>query len=289
MLVARAGNRRMLHGGKPAGTTERHGRHLEQHFPASLPDAGSGGGIEKRPTGRVPRAHFQALKRCLADRPEVDESPAMRIRRAMNQTPNFVPVLHHLAEPDLRLWICANMGREYESGQFEIVLEHDPEMRRDTLLRPLSPWLLAIWERTNRGKPPPASEPNRSVEAVKLASFGVTHTLEAGEVRLLMHHAHQNVARSAARLEQALNLSPGGSGFQLIVDTLKASVRLPTWDYQAQSEVRDRENRLIPGPPRRWVSLYLERALALELAASSDFSFDGDADYVLLARRELPR
>lgn len=179
------------------------------------------------------------------------------------------------------------MSREYEHGEFEIVVEHDPEMRSDALLRPLSPWLASLWSNANPGKPAPESEPNQSVKAVKLASFGVTHKLAPGEVRLLMRHAYQSLVVSASRLEQTLNLSGAGSGFQLIVDVLTASVRLPVWDYEAQSEVRDMQGHVLSGPPRQWISLYLERDLAVELAASSNLSLEGAAGYLLLARREV--
>lgn len=203
-----------------------------------------------------------------------------------DQPPNFLPVLQCLAEPTLRLWISAHMSREYEHGEFEIVVEHDPELRPDALLRPLSFWHESLWRSANPGRPAPEAEPNKSVEAVKLASFGVTHTFVPGEVRLLMRHAYQSLGARASRLEQALDLSSRGSGFQLIVDILKASVRLPVWDYQAQVEVRHIRGHVLSSPPRQWISLYLERDLAVELAASSNLSLEGAADDLLLASRE---
>lgn len=100
-----------------------------------------------------------------------------------------------------------------------------------------------------------------------------------------MGHAYQSLGARATRMEQALNLS-AESGLQLVVDILKASVRLPVWDHQAQVEVRHIRGHVLSGPPRQWISLYLNRDLAVELAASSNLSLEGAADDLLLASRE---
>jgi hypothetical protein len=199
---------------------------------------------------------------------------------------NFVPVLHSMAEPERGLWIFAHAGREYEHNQFEIVVEQDPELRPGRLLRPTTEEFKADWRQVNPVKQPPEWEPNRSPASTTLVSFWVDHSLQNGEVQLVMRKEHKNLGQSAARLKQALDLPSLESGFELIQEALKASIELPAWDYQAQIEVRDLQSRLISGPPRAKIALYLEPELASELAENSSLRFQAGAGDMLLADRD---
>ena len=211
----------------------------------------------------------------------------------MAESFTFLPVMYYLAEPRVRLWVAAHASREYEHGSFEIDIKHDPELRADALLRPTDESSRRSWARVNREKPAPEWEPNESSSATSLVRLSLTHQLMAGEVRLVMDKAYNDFGLRAAKLEQALDLGTAAAGFELLHEALKASVHLPIWDYQAQTEVRDLEGELLSGPLRTRVAFYLERELALALAEASSFRFDEDccvtdSDYVLLAQRDLP-
>ena len=126
------------------------------------------GGANKQTSSAVGIAGAPANGKDVRQRCGSQRSP--RSRCALDQSPNFLPVMQCLAEPALRLWISAHMSREYEHCEFEIVVEHDPELRSDALLRPLSPRLGLLWRGANPGIPAPESEPNQSAEAVRLGS-----------------------------------------------------------------------------------------------------------------------
>ena len=193
----------------------------------------------------------------------------------------FVRVLDTLFEPKLKLRVTVSIPYQGNSN-FEISIDHDPEIDEDRLTMPPPAWLVKSWTSANSAPAPKAVafESDASRTLAKLP--GSARNGESG-VRFVMLHLSAGFANIARKVEAAVGM-PAGGGYECLHQMLRAAADLPFWDEQVKLGTAEGERRGMAEPPA--IGIYLERPLAEQLAANSSFSFsDVSGEDVLFASR----
>ena len=198
---------------------------------------------------------------------------------------NFVRVLYALFEPHLKLCITAAVPYEANS-RFEIRIDHDPEIDPAELTMPPPPWLARRWAASSK---PPQTQfvPFRSENSTTVTSLYGRIERTTGRIKYVLMKMSRGFAYDALKIEEAVEPLAAGGGFELLHQSLKAAIALPFWDEEAELRAQPGRGAGELQSPPPTIGIYLERAVADELAANSSFSFDetlsGD---VLLVERE---
>lgn len=195
----------------------------------------------------------------------------------------FVRIMNALFEPRLKLRITTTVP--YQGGSnFEIAINYDPELHEDRLTMPTPAWLVKIWKSDGSAAAPEsvAFESDASRTLAKLPGSG----RDSGSVvKFVMLHLSAGFANVARKVEATARGIPAGGGYEFLYQMLKAAADLPFWDEQVRLMMLEPERRSTSEPPT--IGIYLERALAEQLAANSSFSFDaGHGEETLLRIRE---